>query len=281
MLKQRVLTALVLIPLFLALLFKLSPYGFGVFTTVIVMLAAWEWSLLMGIKPFMVRLCYPVFVYGIAKAFAIIIMFLRVPIEYILLIGAAWWLLALILVMRYPNASERWGKSLVLRGVMGLFVLIPTWWALNYIRDTNLYGADNGTYALLFLFVLIWGADTGAYFAGKKWGKDKLAPKVSPGKTRQGLIGALCTTLLIAPFFYSVMPDAGPNLLAVIILCVITVLFSVLGDLFESMLKRNVDIKDSGRLIPGHGGLLDRIDSLTAAAPIFALGSWCVLKMFH
>jgi phosphatidate cytidylyltransferase len=275
MLKQRVLAALVLIPLFLALLFKLSPFGFGVFTIILVMLAAWEWSGLMGIKPFILRLCYPIFVYGVTSVVVYI------PIQYMLLIGVIWWLFALMLVMRYPNASGVWGKSLMWRGVMGLFVLLPTWRALNYIRDTDLYGTNNGPYALLFLFLLIWGADSGAYFAGKIWGKTKLAPEVSPGKTRQGLIGALCTTVIIAPLFYYLVPDADVNVIAVILFCVITVLFSVLGDLFESMLKRNVNLKDSGRLIPGHGGLLDRIDSLTAAAPIFTLGSLCVLKMFH
>jgi phosphatidate cytidylyltransferase len=275
MLKQRVLTALILIPLFLTLLFKLSPYWFENFTTVVVMFAAWEWSRLMGIKPFALRLCFPVFIQAIV-AFPWATLGIHVT-GYFLLIGFVWWLIALILVARYPKGATRWGASMVLRGLMGCFVLVPTWFALNYIRDTNVYGADNGISVLLFLFVLIWGADSGAYFVGKKWGKNKLAPEVSPGKTLQGMLGALLTTVIISPFFLYIVPEA--NLFAVILLGLITVLFSILGDLFESMLKRNVGIKDSGQLFPGHGGLLDRIDSLTAAAPIFALGSWFVLRI--
>ena len=273
MLKQRVLTALVLIPLFLAVLFKATPYWFGIFTVCIVLLAAWEWSSFIGIKPWPVRLCYPVLMYG----FISFPLFL--PIQYVLFIGICWWVVALILVASYPRSAALWGNSKMLRGIMGFFVLVPTWRALNFIRDTDSYGGkDNGIYALLFLFILIWGADSGAYFVGKKWGKNKLAPQVSPGKTLQGMLGALVTTIIISPFFLAVVPNADPNVFAVILLGIVTVLFSILGDLFESMLKRNVGMKDSGRLFPGHGGLLDRIDSLTAAAPLFALGSWLVMK---
>jgi phosphatidate cytidylyltransferase len=276
MLKQRVLTALVLIPLFLLVLFKANPYWFDLFTVVVILLAAWEWSSFMGIKPWPLRLCYPIIIQAIVtfnwSVFGVYVT------GYFLLIGLVWWPIALILVARYPKGAARWGQSMFLRGLMGFFVLVPTWFALNFIRATDLYGKDNGIYALLFLFVLIWGADSGAYFVGKKWGKNKLAPEVSPGKTLQGMLGALITTVIISPFFLAVVPDADPNVFAVILLGLVTVLFSILGDLFESMLKRNVGMKDSGRIFPGHGGLLDRIDSLTAAAPIFALGSWLVLK---
>jgi phosphatidate cytidylyltransferase len=155
------------------------------------------------------------------------------------------------------------------------------WRAVNELHDTNLFGAGHGAYALLFLFVLIWGADSGAYFAGKAFGKTKLLPRVSPGKSWQGLFGGLLLTGLISPALFWILPTPHPRFFVVLTLCWITVLFSVLGDLFESMLKRNVGLKDSGRLFPGHGGLLDRIDSLTAAAPIFALGSLVMLKIFH
>jgi phosphatidate cytidylyltransferase len=273
MLKKRVLTALVLIPLFLVLLFKLPPTGFMIFTACIMLLGAWEWSAFMGIKPRLLRLCYPVFVYG----FLSFPYFL--PIQVVLSMAVAWWLVALIFVYRYPQGATVWGKSLLLRGIMGLFVLEPAWRALNHIRDSEIYGTDQGIGVLLYFFLLIWGADTGAYFAGKKWGKTKLAPHVSPGKTLQGLIGALVVTTLIAPGLLYWVP--GLNIFAVILLGWMTVLFSILGDLFESMLKRNVDLKDSGHLLPGHGGLLDRIDSLTAAAPVFALGSWLLLQVGH
>lgn len=275
MLNQRLLTAFILIPIFVLLVLKLSPVGFVWLTTIFVLLAAWEWSGLMGIKPILLRLCYPVFILGILQ-FPIFM-----PIQFVLLLALVWWSMALALVLLYPGGGSIWGKGIWWRGLMGVFTLVPAWRALNYIRDTDLYGVGRGPYALLYLFALIWCADSAAYFVGKKWGKNKLAAQVSPGKTLQGLAGALIITILLAPGLRWLFPKPYPDELAVIILGVVTILFSVLGDLFESMLKRNVSVKDSGRLFPGHGGLLDRIDSLTAATPIFALGSILMLKIFH
>ncbi len=159
---------------------------------------------------------------------------------------------------------------------MGLMVLIPCWLAINFIRNIP----ESGIYILLYLFVLIWGADSGAYFAGKLWGKTKIAPKVSPGKTWEGLGGALIVTLIITlGTLYGV--HTPYRLWAfVCLITVVTILFSVAGDLFESMLKRNAGLKDSGRLLPGHGGILDRIDSLTAAAPVFLFSTDLMQKIF-
>jgi phosphatidate cytidylyltransferase len=194
----------------------------------------------------------------------------------LLFITLAWWLIALILVALYPRASQTWGQSVWMRGAMGLLVLIPCWRAINVI-----HGAEDGPYKLLFLFVLIWGADTFAYFAGRQWGKHKLAPNVSPGKTVQGLCGALFGTTVITVGALVLLGIPQQFWLCGMVLSMVTVLFSVLGDLFESMLKRNVGLKDSGQLLPGHGGILDRIDSLTAAAPIFALGAIGMWEIFH
>jgi phosphatidate cytidylyltransferase len=274
MLNQRLLTALILIPIFILLLLKLSPMGFIYLITFFVMLAAWEWSALMGIKPILLRLCYPVFVFGILNVTWF------VNSEMTLLFALMWWSMALALVLLYPTGGSVWGKGFVLRGLMGLCVLVPAWRALIYLR-IDLLGVDRGPYILLYLFALIWGADSAAYFAGKKWGKNKLASQVSPGKTLQGLAGALVITVLLSAGLRWMYPKPYPDELIVIALGVVTILFSVLGDLFESMLKRNAGMKDSGSLFPGHGGLLDRIDSLTAAAPIFALGSILMLKIFH
>lgn len=268
MLKQRILTAVILIPIFILLLLKLSPSGFAYLTIAFVLIGAWEWSNLLGIKQFSRRLIYPGFI------FICLPISLFIPMSIILVTALIWWIIALGLVVLYPAASKVWGKGYILRGLMGLLVFIPTWRALNYIRDVD----PMGTYFLLFLFVLIWGADSGAYFVGKKWGRNKLAPNVSPGKTLQGMYGALLVTLLIAVI---AAPVFHLPWLSVVLLSIITVVFSILGDLFESMLKRNVGIKDSGQLFPGHGGLLDRIDSLTAAAPIFALCELLILKNFH
>jgi phosphatidate cytidylyltransferase len=266
MLKLRLLTAIILIPLFVILVLKLPPAGFAIMTVMFVIIGAWEWSSFMGIKKKISRSIYSVFIFSMLPVSLLLSTFA-------ILTGAVvGWLIALGLVLLYPRASHIWGKGRILRGLMGIFVLVPTWRALNYIRDTDWHGVDNGIYVLLCLCVLIWGADTGAYFAGKKFGKDKLAPLVSPGKTRQGLYGALLSTLILAVggLWWFDLPDK--SWLPLLLLSFVTVLFSVLGDLFESMLKRNVGIKDSGSIFPGHGGLLDRIDSLTAAAPVFALG---------
>jgi phosphatidate cytidylyltransferase len=126
----------------------------------------------------------------------------------------------------------------------------------------------------MYVFGLVWGADTGAYFVGRAFGKNKLAPKVSPGKTIEGMVGGLLTTsvLIVAVAVYRDLPLI--RMVAFIGLSLFTVLASVLGDLVESMVKRQAGVKDSGNIFPGHGGALDRIDSLTAAAPIFALGWW-------
>lgn len=263
MLKQRIITALVLIPLFLAVLFYAPPREFLLFTALVTLAGAWEWSRLAGIKRAAGRFLYLLLI--LLLGFNAIF----VPLHYILIAGGVWWPLAFALVLLYPRFSKRWSRGFVWRSLMGIFVLIPCWVAINYIRNQ-----EDGIYALLFLFVLIWGADTAAYFVGKKWGRVPLARRVSPGKTVQGAIGALVFTFLITlgalvlchtP--YAVWPWG-------VLLSMLTVVFSMVGDLFESALKRQAGVKDSGNLLPGHGGIMDRIDSLTAAAPVFALGAW-------
>lgn len=271
MLKQRILTAAILIPLFIVLLFNLPLRGFSLLTGLVVLWAATEWSLLMEIKTFLRRLIFPVIIMA-----CVIIAYFFPSSFYILYAAFVWWVVAFILILCYPKASAIWGKSIVLRGLMGFFVLIPCWLALNYIRY-----AENGAMILLFLFIIIWGADIGAYFAGRRWGKHKMAPLVSPGKSWEGLLGALITTVLLTlstMFWYHTLYIDSYAILA---LSIVTVLFSVVGDLFESMMKRNAGLKDSGTLLPGHGGILDRIDSLTAAAPLFVLGLIWMNKLYY
>src|SRR5579872_940492 len=267
---KRILTALILIPVFVFLLFYLSPKAFCLLTGVVVLWAAWEWSFLMGVKQLKYSFIYPVVV------FFLLIGSIWLYIPGVIIASFVWWLFALLLVLFYPKLSQAWGKSIILRGLMGLMTLLPCWLAINFIRNIP----ENGVYVLLFLFVLIWGADSGAYFAGKLWGKTKLAPHVSPGKTWQGLGGALVVSVIItlATLYWAKVPYKIGFFVCMI--AMITVLFSVVGDLFESMLKRNEGLKDSGRLLPGHGGILDRIDSLTAAAPVFLFGTDLMQKIF-
>lgn len=269
MLKQRIFTACILIPIFLAIVFYSTPPAFLVLTALMTLAGSWEWAGLMGFKKWIAR-----FSYLIMTAIAF---FGALFVHVLWLFGAAFvfWLLAIVLVANYPRASNWWGKSSAIRGLMGLLVLVPCWAAINFIRNQ-----DGGVYVLFFVFVLIWSADTAAYFVGRKWGKTKLAPRVSPGKSIQGVGAAMLSALIVAGlglWIGSVSFEIWPWGM---MLSLITVLFSILGDLFESMLKRQAGVKDSSQLLPGHGGVLDRIDSLTAAAPVFALGGLLIGTYF-
>lgn len=186
-----------------------------------------------------------------------------------------WWLLALILVVGYPNNARLWYRP-ALMALVGLLLLVPSWAAIVQLQDKGALGLA-GPWSLLFILLWVWAADTGAYFAGRAFGKHKLAPLVSPGKTIEGLVGGVALALVVvaAVFASGLLQASLPPLMLVALL---TVLASALGDLFESMVKRQRGIKDSGNILPGHGGMLDRIDSVTAALPIALAGfNWFVL----
>jgi phosphatidate cytidylyltransferase len=230
--------------------------------------AAWEWSLFLGIVRFPQCFFYPVFI------LITLVLCLFIPVSYILYAALIFWILALSVICIYPRGQSLWGNSIVLRSLMGVMVLVPCIFAINLI-----HASPQGAFILLFLFVLIWSADIVAYFVGKKWGKHKLLPEVSPGKTWEGVLGGLVAAMLVAlsVLWGFKLPSAEwPWAIA---LSFTTIIFSVVGDLFESMLKRNVNLKDSGQWLPGHGGLLDRVDSLTAAAPVFTLGTLLMGKL--
>lgn len=259
MLKARILTACVLIPAVFWCLFFASPFVFLIATVTVLMIGAWEWSRLMGLTHLGARLLY-FYMICIFQVAALLVY----PL-WVLSASVLWWVIALMLIIQYPQ-YKRW-NTVLMRGLMGIVVLVPCVVALNVIRSW-----EYGNQVLLFLLLLIWIADIAAFFVGRRFGVTKLAPNVSPGKSVQGLWGALCATFLFSSlviYFY----DDHINYLNILIfigLSLLCVLFSVVGDLFESMIKREAGVKDSGTLLPGHGGVLDRIDSLTAAAPFFA-----------
>jgi len=176
------------------------------------------------------------------------------------------WLLSVYWVRHYP-AKTTWATVPVLSGV-GILLLAAS--------TSAIFGLwQQSPWWLMYLFGLVWGADSGAYFAGRKFGKHKLAPNVSPAKTLEGLAGGVLLTGVYALLVGTLALDLSVlGLLGFLLLSVFTVAASVQGDLLESMLKRRAGVKDSGTLLPGHGGVLDRIDSLLAAAPVFALGYW-------
>lgn len=275
MLKYRLITALILIPIVIAALFLLPPIGFAIVTLVVCMLAAWEWGQLAGFVTRSQRVWL-----AILCGFLLALMMLTVPayhhsvhlpqVSGSLWASLIWWIVALLLVLFYPASAALWRHSKTLRLLFGVLTIIPFFWGMIALRQ---YGYDEnhatGAWWLLYVMLLVWGADSGAYMFGKLFGKHKLAPKVSPGKTWEGLIGGLLTSALISWLFGRYAPLSVVPM-TLLICSVVAALASVLGDLTESMFKREAGIKDSGHLIPGHGGILDRIDSLTAAVPVFA-----------
>lgn len=262
MLLSRVLTALVLVPLLLAAIWWLPlPYLYLVLCAA-GSIAAWEWAGLIGMAQPGQRIIY---VTGMALALAAA-WWLRAHWALFAALAALWWLYALSLVARFPQARLPSRAPLML---IGALMLVPTLLSLSTLRDM-----EQGALRLIYLFFVIFAADTGAYFAGRRFGRRKLAPAVSPGKTVEGLIGGLATVLLwcalAGPRVFGLETASEWLLLAGLSLLV--ALASVLGDLTESLFKRAAGVKDSGHILPGHGGMLDRVDSLLAGAPIMALG---------
>ncbi|QWA12149.1 phosphatidate cytidylyltransferase [Sodalis ligni] len=275
MLKSRLITAFILIPIVIAALFLLPPVGFALVTLAVCMLAAWEWGQFAGLATRSQRIWL-----AILCGLLLALMMLTIPdyhpftsawqVEYALSASLVWWLAALVLVLCYPQSAALWRRSSTLRLLFGILTIVPFFWGMLALRQHQ-YTLNHfiGAWWLLYVMLLVWGADSGAYLFGRALGKHKLAPRVSPGKTWEGLAGGLLTSAVLSWLFGKYAPlEAAP--LSLLLCSVIAVLASVLGDLTESMFKREAGIKDSGQLIPGHGGILDRIDSLTAAVPVFA-----------
>jgi phosphatidate cytidylyltransferase len=281
LLKQRIITAVILAPLAISAIFYLSLDNFAALFMAVMAIGAWEWGPLMGFANKRRRLAFVSATIIIISALWYILPLLQLwsdngelhsGVSLVLWIAVAWWVLSATLTFLYPRYSKFWSSHRSIRGVFGWLTLIPTWLAFMVLRS-NEYTQDpyNGAQLIMFLFLMVWSADVGAYFVGKSIGKHKLLPNVSPGKTLEGFIGGVvCACIFISIAGFSLDWKAHQFTLALIVTCIITTV-SVLGDLNESMFKRQAGIKDSGSILPGHGGILDRIDSLTATAPIYAL----------
>ncbi len=291
---QRIATALVLLPIVAWWLFALSLEAYAIGITLVIQLAAWEWTKLMGLKNIIVRL-----IFVCALLILLLVIYLNnsnlslwpgapfpqqlshwfnaryLPLS-LLLIGVLWWLVCLftLLIGKHDWLS---GKSLLwTRVIAGALILVPCWVALISLRANDIIQSPiQGGMLVLYVLLLIWAADTGAYFSGKTFGKHKLAPKVSPKKTWEGVAGGTILSMLIAFMFPTVLKlDFLVEQLGMVklgIIALVIVIVSIVGDLTESVYKRQQSIKDSGNLLPGHGGVLDRIDSITAALPVFSL----------
>ncbi len=276
LLKQRIITAVAMAVPLLLLLAYLAPVPLMLLFAAIVLAAAWEWTALSGMQAASLRILYTL---AIAGSMALLFLFGNlldvVPntalIREVLHAGVVWWAIALLWVMGYPGSARLWGNRPV-RAMMGVVVLLPTWLALCYLR---LQG--QGVLLIIYVLLVVIAADVGAYFAGRAWGKAKLAINVSPGKSWAGFWGGLAASQALALLVAQFWPGGLPiGLLPFMVISGVASLASVLGDLLESMVKRHQGVKDSGTLLPGHGGLMDRLDSLTAAIPVFTLGTLLV-----
>jgi len=266
MLAQRILTAALLIPLVVGGVLYLSTFWVALFFAVVVLLGALEWARLSGIST---PLWKALFLLLMASALAVVAMMISSrSFNYgLLAMASVGWLWGAVLLFRITAIQKISSEPHPLRAAVGFLVLLPCWTALISLHGQG----EDGPILVLFVLILIWVSDSGAYFAGRRWGRIKLAPVISPGKTREGVYGALVGAVICGGLLAWIAPGLGGPL-ATIPLCIVTCLVSVEGDLFESLIKRQADVKDSGNLLPGHGGVLDRIDSVTAAAPVFTFG---------
>ena len=277
MLKQRIVTAVVLLACLIAATTLLSSFGFALFVSVTVMLAAWEWCGLTGLGKQLSRAGYMT---AIATVLAGLFLALNISgdalgvnqyrLAVILGLGTLFWLLSLIILITYPTNKTAWNDQSKI-AIMGLFALIPVWAAVIQLK----YLMPSGV-LVIALIILVAAVDVGGYFVGIRFGRRRLAPELSPSKSWEGVWGGLGLCLLVgiglswAAHRYIEILEPW-QFIALLMLTLLTTFFSIIGDLLESILKRNRNVKDSGGILPGHGGLLDRIDGLMAAAPIYTL----------
>ena len=273
MLRTRVITAVVVLLVLVGMLFFASPAGWSLFVLAIALAGLWEWSRLCGLTP-VAQSIYLLLSGGLGGAAWMA--YLRAPEETFraialvaLAVAAVFWIVVAPLWLRFKWRPAPWPAALA-----GWVVLWPTWFAFVVLRE-------RGPWVLLAVAAIVWIADIAAYFAGRRFGKRKLAPAVSPGKSWEGVYGALAGVALYgvilavasraAPTPLTGFFEPGLGLVAIAAMMILTAL-SVIGDLLESWMKRGAGRKDSSRLLPGHGGVLDRIDALTSTLPLAALG---------
>ena len=265
MLKQRIITAVILAPLVIAGIVLLPTALFALFALLVIVIGAWEWAGMSGLRG-AGALSFVVLLAGLC----LLLYLLGPDVQRVALyLGSLFWVFALLMVVSFPGTRHLWSQRWQ-RALMGELILVSAWVGLIWLKNL-----DNTGVLVILLLVIIWSADIGAYFTGRAWGKRKLAPAVSPGKSWEGVLGGLLLAILAASCYalwFNLVPERTPaHWMGFVILILVSAAISVLGDLTESMVKRQQGLKDSGNLLPGHGGIMDRIDSLVAAVPLFAL----------
>ena len=277
MTKTRLLAALIMAPTAILSVLLLSTPVLAALSALLFLAALWEWLKLADVDDTLARTI--LLVCNLALMVALVWASRSAQggsmalLQLVIVIGVVWWLFAMLWMRHYHFASDPASHARAFKLAAGTLAVVPAWCALGVIHASQ----PNGHRWLLLALFLVWAADTGAYFSGRKFGgkvfgERRLAPRISPNKTIEGLIGGVLLALVVAMVAAPLAGASVAQLPAVAVVAMVTVLFSVVGDLFESMLKRHVGAKDSGNLIPGHGGVLDRVDSMLAALPVFALG---------
>jgi len=270
MLRERVITALIISALLLSAVVFMSSRFFVLTMLLVFVIAAWEWANLASLTNKIHKAFYALVVAGVsALSYWHIVPFEQTSgtqgIKLLMSAAVLFWGLALIWILTYPSSVKYWAST-GLRCVLGLAVLVPAYTGLVYLKEQQEQGL-----LVILVIAIIACADIGAYFTGKKFGKTKLARNVSPGKSWEGVLGGLACNALFALACSVAMGLSTQQTLLLVVAFVFTSLVSVVGDLFESMMKRHCGVKDSGTILPGHGGVLDRIDGWTAAVPVFTL----------
>lgn len=254
MLRTRVITAVIALAVLGVVLFVIPRQLAELFIAVVVLAGAWEWSGFLGVSGSMSRSAYTLVIGALMVATYMLLPVVSVPV---LQIAFLWWFGAFVWTLFYPTPIPP-----IIRMIVGALVLVPMFLALILLYRM-------GPLVLLLALLIVWAADAGAYFAGKQFGRVKLAPSISPGKTWEGVLGGLVAVALLA---LAVAQWSDASLAVLLPFCLAVAALSIVGDLTVSMFKRTAGVKDSGTLFPGHGGVLDRVDSVAAAAPLFALG---------
>jgi len=273
--RTRVIAALVMAPFAIGAILLLPTSWLVMLAALVFLVGLWEWFKLAEIDDTLQR---TVLLTANLLLMVLLVWASRgstdlVPLRLMALVGAIWWVLALLWLRFFHFASDHETWARVFKLAAGTLAVVPAWCALGLIHSSE----PNGHIWLFIALAIVWAADSGAYFAGRHFGGRwfagrKLAPRISPNKTLEGLLGGLAAGLLVAGVGAFIAGAGAAHLPGVLLVAIFTVLFSVVGDLFESLLKRHVGAKDSGDVIPGHGGVLDRIDGVLAALPIFVLG---------
>ncbi len=268
MLYQRILTAIPMAAFVVWMIFFQPTSVFFLFVLFIVLVSAFEWARLSGINNNPLRILFALIITSGTWA---VQYYLADYAHFFIYVSVLWWFsISYYLRFAKPGAAN---SDLKIDKLLIAIVVLP---AVAFAMQ-KIHAMQQGGEWLFYALALVWVADIGAYFSGKKFGKNKLAPNISPGKTKEGLIGAVVVTsvyTLIASYYFELDTERSALL---VLLSVILTFISVSGDLYVSFLKREAGLKDSGNILPGHGGILDRVDSALAAIPVFAVGyNWLI-----